>query len=171
MIKWSLVWDTQKLICSFLWVHFLLSLWQWAHHMFLAIRQVFFSRMTTNNWLQIISLILWNFAIIRVLLFLNNSRNLDPSYQTDLDFCWDCFGRKTLSYSQRNYSWRNTVIEYYFHVEMIQINSEAREEIWTLWNFNRQPVDCQNWTDNLWITRIEPVTWVMNQEPKLLEPQ
>ena len=46
---------------------------------------------------------LCNFVIIQVLPFLNNPKNLDPSYKMDLDF-WDCFGRdkKTLSYNQRN---------------------------------------------------------------------
>ena len=35
-----------------------------------------------------------------VLPFLNNSKDLDPFYKTDLDF-WDCFGRKqNLSYNQ-----------------------------------------------------------------------
>ena len=34
--------------------------------------------------------------------FLNNLKDLDPSYQTDLDF-WDCFGRgKSSSYKRRN---------------------------------------------------------------------
>ena len=33
------------------------------------------------------------FAVIRVLPFLNNPKDLDPSCKTDLDF-WDCFGRK-----------------------------------------------------------------------------
>ena len=45
--------------------------------------------------------------VIQVLPFLNNPKDLDPSYKMDLDF-WDCFGRKkTLSYNQRN-----TVITY-----------------------------------------------------------
>ena len=30
------------------------------------------------------------YAIIRVLSFLNNPKDLDPSYKMDLDF-WDCF--------------------------------------------------------------------------------
>ena len=34
-----------------------------------------------------------NFAIIRVLPLLNNPKDLDPSYETDLGF-WDCSGRK-----------------------------------------------------------------------------
>ena len=47
------------------------------------------SRMSTN----VIKSVLCDFAIIRVLPFLNNPKDLDPSYKTDLDF-WDCFGRK-----------------------------------------------------------------------------
>ena len=39
--------------------------------------------------------VLCNFAIIQVLPFLNNSKHLDLSYETDLDFL-DCFGRKIL---------------------------------------------------------------------------
>ena len=50
------------------------------------------------------------FAIIQVLSFLNNPKDLDPSYKTDLDF-WDCLGRiKTRSYNRRN-----TVAETCFH--------------------------------------------------------
>ena len=46
--------------------------------------------------------VLFNFAVIRVLPFLNNPKDLDPSYKTDLDF-WDCFGRKKgPSYKRRN---------------------------------------------------------------------
>ena len=41
------------------------------------------------------------FATIHVLPFLNNPKALNLSYNTDLDF-WDCFGRKMLSYNQRN---------------------------------------------------------------------
>ena len=42
------------------------------------------------------------FAIIRVLPFLNNLKDLDPSYKMDLDF-WDCFGRgKPPSYKRGN---------------------------------------------------------------------
>ena len=51
---------------------------------------VHLSRMTTNKSA------VCNFAIIRVLPFLNNLKDLDPSYKTDLDF-WDCFGRKKKS--------------------------------------------------------------------------
>ena len=50
--------------------------------------------------------VLRNFAIIQVLPFLNNSKDLDLSYKTDLDFL-DCFGREiSLSYNRRN-----TVVE------------------------------------------------------------
>ena len=47
--------------------------------------------MSTNN--QTSQIVLWNFAVIQVLPFLNNPKDLDPSYKMDLDF-WDCFGRK-----------------------------------------------------------------------------
>ena len=50
----------------------------------------FFSKMTT-----ITKTVLRNCAIIQVLPFLNNPKDLDPSYKTDQDF-WDCFGRKKL---------------------------------------------------------------------------
>ena len=50
--------------------------------------------MSTNN-----QSVLFNFAVIRFLPFLNNPKDLDPSYKMDLDF-WDCFGRKkTPSYT------------------------------------------------------------------------
>ena len=41
--------------------------------------------------------------MIQILPFLNNSKDLDPSYKMDLGF-WACFGRKKklLSYNQRN---------------------------------------------------------------------
>ena len=46
--------------------------------------------------------VLLNFAITPILPFLNNPKDLDPSYKTDLDL-WDCFGRKkTQSYNRRN---------------------------------------------------------------------
>ena len=55
------------------------------------------------EWLQITKLVLWNFAIIPILPFLNNFKDLDPSCKTDLDL-WNCFGRKqkTPSYNRRN---------------------------------------------------------------------
>ena len=53
--------------------------------------------MSTNN-----QSVLRNFAVIRVLPFQNNPKDLDLSYKMDLDF-WDCFGRKkTPSYKRRN---------------------------------------------------------------------
>ena len=57
------------------------------------------SRMSTNNQISPTQ-----FAVIRVLPFLNNPKDLDLSYKTDLDF-WDCFGRKKTPSSNR----RNTV--------------------------------------------------------------
>ena len=42
---------------------------------------------------QIIKSVLCNVAVIWVLPFLNNPKDLDPSDKTDLDF-WDCSGRK-----------------------------------------------------------------------------
>ena len=44
-----------------------------------------FSRVTTDNSISPI-----NFAVLRVLPFLNRSKDLDPSFKMDLDF-WDCF--------------------------------------------------------------------------------
>ena len=39
---------------------------------------------------------------MQILPFLNNPKDLDLSYKTDIDL-WDCFGRKkTLSYNRRN---------------------------------------------------------------------
>ena len=35
------------------------------------------------------------FAIIQILPFLNNPKDVDPSFKMDLDF-WDCFGKKNL---------------------------------------------------------------------------
>ena len=58
------------------------------YRIYSAIRWGFhLSRMTTNKS------VLCNFAIIQVLPFQNNLKDLDPSYKTDLDL-WDCFGRK-----------------------------------------------------------------------------
>ena len=56
----------------------------------LAIRRGFpLSRMSTKMFKSV----LCKFAVIRVLPFLNNPKDLDLSYKMDLDF-WDCFGRK-----------------------------------------------------------------------------
>ena len=65
---------------------------------YLAIRQDFpFSGITTNT-----KPVLQNYARIRFLPFLNNPKDLDPSYKMDLGF-WDCFGgKKLLSYIRRN---------------------------------------------------------------------
>ena len=65
-----------------------------------TIRRAFLSL----EWVQITKSVQWNFAIIRVLPFLNNLKDLDPSYKMDLDF-WDCFGRE----KPPSYKWRNTV--------------------------------------------------------------
>ena len=48
--------------------------------------------------------VLRKFAIIRVLPFLNNPKDLDPSYKTDLDFL-DCFtGRNCLITEEIRYA-------------------------------------------------------------------
>ena len=45
----------------------------------------------------------FEFAIIRVSPFLNNLKDLDPSFKTDQDL-WNCFGKKkTLSYNRKKY--------------------------------------------------------------------
>ena len=63
---------------------------QLLYRIYSAIRRGFhLSRMTTNKS------VLCNFAIIQVLPFQNNLKDLDPSYKTDLDL-WDCFGRKKI---------------------------------------------------------------------------
>ena len=63
-----------------------------------AIRQGF----VPLEQLQITKSVLWNFAVIPVLPFLNNPKDLDLSYKTDLDL-WDCFGwKKTPSFNRRN---------------------------------------------------------------------
>ena len=54
-------------------------------------------RMSTNNYTSPMK-----FSCYMSFTFLNNPRDLDPSYKTDLDF-WYCFARKkTPSYSRRN---------------------------------------------------------------------
>ena len=62
-----------------------------SYRIYSAIRRAFLSLES----LQITKSVLSNFALIQVLLFLNNPKDLDPSSQTDLDF-WDCFGRNKL---------------------------------------------------------------------------
>ena len=70
----------------------------YPYRIYPAIRRGF----VPTEWLQITKSVLWNFAIIPILPFLNNPKDLDPSYKMDLDL-WDCLGRKkTLSYNQRN---------------------------------------------------------------------
>ena len=51
---------------------------------------------------QIIKSVLCNVAVIRVLPFLNNPKDLDPSDKTDLDFGIVLEGKKTPSYKRRN---------------------------------------------------------------------
>ena len=79
------------------------------YRIYLAMREGFVSLERR----QVSKSVLWNFAIIRVLPFLNNpkeldpsNKDLDPSNKMDLDL-WDCFGRKkkTPSYNQRNTVW------------------------------------------------------------------
>ena len=43
------------------------------------------------------------FVIIQVLPFLNNAKDLDPSYEMDLDI-WDCFGMKKPVLQPKKYS-------------------------------------------------------------------
>ena len=65
------------------------------YHIYPAIRQGFsLSRMTS----KFTKSVLRNFAMIQVLPFLNNPKDLDLSYKMDLGF-WDFFGEKNpLSY-------------------------------------------------------------------------
>ena len=51
---------------------------------YLAIRWGF----PSLEWLQITKSVIWNFAVIQILPFLNDPKDLDPSYKMDLDF-WD----------------------------------------------------------------------------------
>ena len=72
------------------------------------------------QWFQVIKSVLWNFAILPILPFLNNPKDLDPSYKMDLDLL-DCFGRKiTLSYNRRN------MVGGYGNSEIIFIHSSQR---------------------------------------------
>ena len=50
------------------------------------------SRMTSN---LITKSVLWNFATIQILPFLNNPKDLDPSYKMDLNF-WDWERKKSV---------------------------------------------------------------------------
>ena len=74
----------------------------YMYRIYPAIRRGFFVPL---EWLQIATSVPWNFAIIPILPFLNNPKDLDPSYKTDLDL-WDCFGRK----KSILYNWRNMVL-------------------------------------------------------------
>ena len=70
-----------------------------AYHIYSAIRwDCPLSRMTTNIWISPMKI-----ALIWVLPFLNNPKDLDPSYKMDLDLS-DCFERKKKipSYNRRN---------------------------------------------------------------------
>ena len=71
-----------------------------VYRIYSAIRWVFsLSRMSTNNQ---ISPMQFCYTCNTRLPFLNNPKDLDPSYKMDLDF-WDCFGRtKTPPYRRRN---------------------------------------------------------------------
>ena len=55
---------------------------------------------------------------MRVLSFLNNPKDLDPSYKMDLDF-WDCFGRK-----------KNTVLYPKKYGTMVSNASQTIKLIW-----------------------------------------
>ena len=65
-----------------------------SYHIYpaVSVRRGFFDPL---KWLQITKSVLWNVAIIQILPFLNNSKDLDPSYKMDLDL-WVCFGRTKL---------------------------------------------------------------------------
>ena len=53
--------------------------------------------MTTNNYA------FWNFAVIQVLPFQNNFKNLDLSYKMGLDFCWLFWREKYSILKQKKY--------------------------------------------------------------------
>ena len=64
-----------------------------VYRIYPAIRRGFCSsRMTSNNY---ISPMKFCYNTNFTLPFLNNPKDLDPSYKTDLDL-WDCFERKNL---------------------------------------------------------------------------
>ena len=68
-----------------------------SYSIYSAIRQGFpLSRMTPNK------AVIWNFAMIRILPFLNNPKDLDPSYMLDLDFLALFWKEKSLSHNRRN---------------------------------------------------------------------
>ena len=85
------------------------------------------------EWVQIIKSVLCNVAVIRVLPFLNNPKDLDPSDKADLDF-WDCFGRKkTPSYKPRN-TVRGSVWAFW------QGKSQCKKSSVLLWNWELTPL-------------------------------
>ena len=89
VVKHLMSWPLNELVkLTMLWTT---GPWCTTNHIYSAIRQGFLSL----EWLQITKSVLWKFAIIQVLPFLNNPKDLDPSYQKNLDF-WDCFGRNKL---------------------------------------------------------------------------
>ena len=98
LIVWLRIQSAQKILIR---VQFFMQIYR----IYSAIRRGFhLSRMTTNNLS-----VLCNFAIIQVLPFQNNPKDLDPSYKMDLDLwktdldLWDCFGsKKNPSYIQGN---------------------------------------------------------------------
>ena len=53
------------------------------------------------------------FAIISILPFLNNPKDLDPSCKMDLDF-WDCFGRKKLHLITKEIRYLSHKVDFYF---------------------------------------------------------
>ena len=62
--------------------------------------------------------------MICVLPFLNNPKNLDPSFKMDLEF-WDCFRRKkTLSYNLKN------TINITSRVDFLKLNFCKGQENW-----------------------------------------
>ena len=54
-------------------------------------RVFYLSRLTTSNYISLMRFC----YILQVFPFLNNPKDLVPSYKMDLDF-WDCCGRKKL---------------------------------------------------------------------------
>ena len=78
------------------------------YHIYAAVRQGFpLFRMTPNT-----KSVIRNFAVIQILPFLNNPKNLDLSYKAYLDF-WHCFGRKNLHLIAKGIRYRDE-IAYFF---------------------------------------------------------
>ena len=74
--------------------------------------------------------VLRNFAIIQVLPFLNNHKDLDPSYKMDLDF-WDCLEGKKTVFDPRNTVriQQNTVSQKSVHCHKKQLNQKTQCKI------------------------------------------